>query len=109
VAGPPEPTAGNGGDGNSVARPACGVTLSSGFVGRGSGTVTGSEVAGGSGATPPRAGDGDDPGDGQDNHAIEPACTSGSTGSSRGGGFATHGGGGRGQGGGRFGRDHSDD
>jgi hypothetical protein len=67
----------------------------------------------GSGAPPPGVGD-DDTGncDGQDSHAVEPACTGGNMGSGH-GRFVTHGGGGRRQGGGlgngRFVRDRGDD
>jgi hypothetical protein len=82
--------------------------LSDGICRRELGLGHGIRGDGGSGATPPGAGDDDDLGDGQDNHAIEPAHTSGNTGSSRGGGFAAHGSGGRGQGGGRFGRGQGD-
>jgi hypothetical protein len=73
---------------------ACSITLPTGSARGSSGTFVGSGAAGGLGSTPPRAGNDDDPGDGQDFHASEPAHTGGNTGSSRGGDFTTHGGGG---------------
>jgi hypothetical protein len=85
---------------------ACGVTLPTGSACRSSGTVVRSGAAGAADATPPGAGDDDDPGDGQDSHMVEPTRN----GSDHGGAFVAHGGYDRGQGGGiGIGRNHGDD
>jgi hypothetical protein len=67
---------------------ACGVTLPTGSACRSSGTVVRSGAAGAADATPPGAGDDDDPGDGQDSHMVEPTRN----GSDHGGAFVAHGG-----------------